>query len=196
MDESQALGFRRISPVADTPRSVTPVDPLASKLHPEYPAFKSNGKPSTEHRKAPSTTPNKMSKTSKLCQSSEPPASPPLAPVSGAVNESSMILRPRTNQVVPEAASEVSLFESSWRDRMFIPPNYMIVKIAVFFLKVMSLSQHCMPAAPKPSVYYPILGLAILDFTAPSLIYTVVLWVAHIVLLFLVVRISAGLCVY
>ncbi|KAF8540998.1 kinase-like domain-containing protein [Trichophaea hybrida] len=194
MDESQALGFRRISPVADSPRSVTPVDPLASKLHPEYSTFKSNGKPTTEHRKAPSTISKKTpKKTSKLCQSSEPPASPPLAPASATVNESSMILRPRVNPGVPEAALEALPAGFSWRDKMFA--NYMILKIIVFFVKVVSLSQPCMPAAPKSSVYYPILGLAILDFTAPPLTLTIVLGVTHVVLLFLV-RISVGLCVY
>ena len=75
-------------------------------------------------------------------------------------------------------------------------PDYMVVKITVFFVKVVSLTQPCMPVAPKLSVYYPVLGLAILDFTAPGLTPTVVLGAAHIALLLLIRIFGGGLCAY
>lgn len=195
MDDSQALGFRRISPVADSPRSVTPINPIDVALHPEHASAAAKGKPApvAEHRKAAST-----SKTaSKLSQCEESPATPPPMPAPPATEEgeSPIILRPAIPPAVPETASGGLPGGTGWRTRVF-GPGYIAVKIAVFFVKVVSLTQPCMPVAPRLSVYYPLLGLAVLDFTAPALTLTVVLGVMHAALL-LLVRISGGrLCVY
>lgn len=78
---------------------------------------------------------------------------------------------------------------------MAILEAIMLLRVVVFFIKIVSLSQPCLPAAPKASVYYPLIGLAILDFTAPSFSHTVFLAAVHIGVLILV-RTFGGLCMY
>ena len=195
MDDSQALGFRRISPVADSPRSATPINPTDAAPLPEHVPAAGKGKsaPMPELRKAIS-----VSKTaSKLSQCEEPPTTPPPAPPPPAAEgeESSVILRPAMPAVATEAALGGPPGGTGWGARM-LGPGYMVVKITMFFVKVVSLTQPCMPVAPRLSVYYPVLGLAVLDFTAPSLTLTVALGVAHIALLLLVRISGGGLCAY
>ena len=75
------------------------------------------------------------------------------------------------------------------------PEIVMTIKVVVFFLKPVSLTHPCLPAAPKSVIYYSMTGLAILDFTAPWLMMTALLAVVHVGLLILV-RAFGMLCMY
>ena len=123
-----------------------------------------------------------------------PPPQPP-ATTDGKL-ESSMILRSNADtagQSVPVTATGV--MQISWTKRMATLEALMLIRVVVFFIKIVSLSQPCLPAAPKATVYYPLIGLAILDFTAPSLPHTIFLAAIHVGVLILV-RIFGEMCMY
>lgn len=188
IDESHALGVKRISPIADTPRSMTPVDPTAAQLHRETAAPRANGKATTASRK-----------TSKLNQIVKPPGSPPASPdIQTGTAESSIILRPRMESPKPldtRPAVGVSPVVADWRERVFTAQSTMLLKFAVFFLKLLSLTRPCVPAAPRPFIFYPIVMLATLDFMASPLMLTAILGLVHMGLLYLATMFG-GLCMY
>lgn len=78
---------------------------------------------------------------------------------------------------------------------MAIIEALMLIRVIVFFIKIVSLNQPCLPAAPKAKVFYPMIGLAILDFTAPSLFHTALLAVLHVLIL-VMVRSFGEMCMY
>ncbi|KAK6340898.1 hypothetical protein TWF696_009211 [Orbilia brochopaga] len=61
-----------------------------------------------------------------------------------------------------------------------MPQVWLVVKILLFFLKVMSITNRCLPMAPNPWVFNSLLLLALVDLFGPFLITTVVLAVLHI----------------
>jgi hypothetical protein len=183
IDESHALGVKRISPISDTPRSVTPVDPMSAQLHRETPGPKGKGNATVEKRNTATK------KTSKLNQTAEPPASPP---------ESSIILRPRMespkrSEIDPAHCSPSAI--ADWRRGVFTAQYITLLKVVVFFLKLLSLTRPCIPSAPRTVIFYPIVMLATLDFMAPQLMLTVILGIVHVGLLSLVTMVG-GLCMY
>jgi hypothetical protein len=183
IDESHALGVKRISPISDTPRSVTPVDPMSAQLHREIPGPKGKGNATVEKQNTATR------KTSKLNQTAKPPASPP---------ESSIILRPRTESPKPSgvhAAFYLPSFIADWRRTVFVAQYITLFKIVIFFLKLLSLTRPCIPSAPRPFIFYPIVLIALLDFMAPQLMLTVILGIVHVGLLSLVIMVG-GLCMY
>jgi hypothetical protein len=190
MDESQRLGFRRISPIADSPRSLTPPDTsyIDSKLHADYRPARNGASTTSERRKA--AQPGTTTPASKLNQSSQLPATPPLVPNVGGMSESSLMLIPHAGHV---ATPERPLVGHNSLSNRLLGQDYMIAKIVVFFIKLVTLTQPCMPAAPRSSIYYPMLLLAIIDFMAPQLTLTTVLLIAHFVLL-AIIYMYVGLC--
>ncbi|KAI5815663.1 kinase-like domain-containing protein [Pyronema omphalodes] len=190
MDESQHLGFRRISPVADSPQSLTPPNTsyVDSKLHADYRPARNGASTTSERRKT--TQPGITTPASKLSQSSQPPATPPLAPNAGGISESSLMLIPHAGHV---AIPERPLVDHMLLSNRLLGQDYMIAKIVVFFIKLVTLTQPCMPAAARPLIYYPMLCLAIIDFMAPQLALTTILLIAHFVLLS-IIYLYVGLC--
>ncbi|CCX16218.1 Similar to Probable serine/threonine-protein kinase iksA; acc. no. Q54RJ4 [Pyronema omphalodes CBS 100304] len=190
MDESQRLGFRRISPIADSPRSLTPPDTsyIDSKLHADYRPTRNGASTTSERWKA--TQPGTTKPVSKLNQSSQPPATPPLVPNVGGMSESSLMLIPHAGHL---ATSERLLVGHNSLSNRLLGQDYMIAKIVVFFIKLVTLTQPCMPAAARSSIYYPMLLLATIDFMAPQLTLTAVLLLAHFVLL-AIIHMYVGLC--
>lgn len=206
LDDQTTLGFRRISPVADTPPSSTPVgSPSTINLY-DYDTFKQPPKP-----RFPLRSPTK--RTSKL---SAGPVFPPgeTAVSEDPVRDSSIILRPRMDPITTVRALPEVL---TWKRRVVLcamRPEWGIAgKMLVFLVKAVSLTRPCSPAAPNPWVYYPLLTLAALDFAGlvsvlpPVLVgcgltgggrawmATLVLGFVHVAVLVLVYQVG-GMCLF
>ena len=185
VDDNQSLSFRRISLVADTPRPGTPADDSFAQVQSEYSTFK--GKANNElHDKLPR-------KTSMLNQSSTSYGS---SSSSSAATGSSMILRPRLEPAKPVGrAPALEALPIGWRQRLLTAELIMLLRIIIFMVKILSLLQPCAPVAPKSWAFYPMVGVAILDFTTPFFTVTVALGVLHISI-WIGVYCFGNLCMY
>lgn len=202
LDDQNIVGFRRISPVADTPPPSTPVGSPANSFNYDYETFKQSSRsafPTSRALRRSSLDPTKRS--SKL---SAGPIFPPGEPVTDGNSvrgdrildsESSIILRPRMD---PTTAARV-LPPLAWKGRVVMyasrPEWATAGRLVVFLVKVISLTGPCSPVAVKPWVYYPLLSLAALDFAGPGLNFTFLLGFVHVAVLLLVNRLGS-VCLY
>lgn len=173
LDDQNPLGFRRISPVADTPPPSTPIGSPANSMHYDYDTFKQPSKPNfSPSRALRNGTLDPMKRSSKLSAGpvfppGEPVAASNVDPVRGGTfdSESSIILRPRMDPITTVRA----LPPLNWKGRVVFYASrsewVVAVKLLVFLAKAASLTGRCSPAAPSPWIYYPLLSLAALDFT-------------------------------
>lgn len=172
LDDQSALGFRRISPVADTPPPSTPVGSPANSLQYDYDTFKQPPKasfpPSRAFRKGNLDPTKRSSKLSAgpVFPPGEPVTANNVDPIRDRVldSESSIILRPRMDPITTVRV----LPPLTWKGRIVFyatRPEWVIAgRLGVFLVKAASLTGPCSPAAPSPWVYYPLLSLAALDF--------------------------------
>ncbi|KAI5803750.1 protein kinase [Geopyxis carbonaria] len=161
IDDSQALGFRRISPIADTPRPGTPVN--------------GNGNGSSVHEYL--TPQTERASTEPLPHSSKPRRSSMLSarPIietsePSSPNESLMVVRRRRTES-PAPPTSVSGLEPPrqlrpWDQAHRRSQLILALKVTVFFGKMFSLTQPCFPAAVQTWAFYPIVGLGMVDFAA------------------------------
>jgi len=61
------------------------------------------------------------------------------------------------------------------------PQTWLLMKMALFFVKIVTITNHCSPVAPNQFLFNSSLLLALLDFFNPSLISTIFLLLAHII---------------
>lgn len=199
LDDQNTVGFRRISPVADTPPPSTPVGSPANSLNYDYEAFKQPSRSyfPTSSRAVRRGSLDPAKRGSKL---SAGPIFPPGEPVANGDSvrgdrtfdpESSIILRPRMDPITTVRA----LPPLTWKGRVVMyatRPEWVTAgRLVVFLVKAISLTGPCSPAAVKPWVYYPLLSLAALDFTGPGLNFTFLLGLLHVVVLLLVNRLGS-----
>lgn len=202
LDDQNTVGFRRISPVADTPPPSTPIGSPANSLNYDFEAFRQPSRSSFHTSRAlrrSSIDPNKRG--SKL---SAGPVFPPGEPVIDGDpvrgdrfldSESSIILRPRMDPITTVRA----LPSLTWKERAVVyasrPEGVTAGRLVVFLVKAISLTGPCSPAAVKPWVYYPLLSLAALDFAGSGLNLTFLLGFVHVTVLLLVNRLGS-VCMY
>lgn len=170
------LGFRRISPVSDTP---TAPSRSHSPKRQGYNTFNDTYKPSHS-----TSLPSRPSKLRGLRMSSEEttftaadsnglsaaPATA-LGSLVGGTLDSSLILRPRLDSPTTRRLSEIPrvLPLLTRRARVLAalrgPEFVHAIKFSIFITKAVSLLRPCSPLGPNPWVIYPLLGLAVFDFT-------------------------------
>lgn len=168
VDDGNTLGFRRISPVADTPPPSTPVGSPSAPAHYDYDTFKH--KPTF-----PSSNTTRTIKQPRGSKLSAGPVFPPSDPVSS----DSIILRPRRplpEQIAPDWRRSVVML---WRR----PEWATAAKMLLFLIKVGTLSGSCSPVGVKPWIYYPLMGLAGFDFSRSDATLTIVLTIVHFIVL-------------
>lgn len=203
LDDQNIVGFRRISPVADTPPPSTPVGSPANSLNYDYEAFKQPSRSyfPTSSRAIRRGSLDLAKRGSKL---SAEPIFPPGEPIADGDSvrgdrtldsESSIILRPRMDPIT----SVRTLPPLTWKGRAVMyasRPEWVTAgRLVVFLVKVITLTGPCSPAAVKPWVYYPLLSLAALDFAGPGLNFTFLLGFLHVVVLLLVNKLGS-VCLY
>lgn len=150
VDDGSTLGFRRISPVADTPPPSTPIGSPSAAAHYDYDTFK--------HKASFSSSSNartiKQQRGSKL-------SAGPVFPPSDPASSDSIILRPRRplpEQMAPNWKRSVVMLSMR-------PEWVTAAKMLLFLVKVGTLSGSCTPVGVKPWIYYPLMGLAGFDFS-------------------------------
>ncbi|KAL7276241.1 putative serine/threonine-protein kinase iks1 [Rhizina undulata] len=189
-EDSQTIGFRRISPVADTPPPA-PVTTPSMQLKKDRASSREN----LIHRA--SLVPKMQKPSSTLASMSMKMDKNHEAKV-GDVG-SSLVLRSAVNGA-NGTTSPALVKVMGWRQNaeFFIsrrPELLTFIKLAVFFLKVVSLTRPCSPVAANPCAFYPLICLGALDFASPFLMPMVVLGLLHAVLLVLV-NMMGSLCLY
>ncbi|CUS08599.1 unnamed protein product [Tuber aestivum] len=180
-DDRNLIGFRRISPVADTPPPSTPVG--SPSMRQGYDTFKRSPKPRPVMK-----VPKRASRLGVGSRPGESPASGSVISTQIARDsESSLVLRSRLEAmkspgvlpgVVPwRIRTGVWLARAQW---------YLLLKLGTFLIKVATLTGPCSPSATKPCFFYPLLSVAALDFATPSFFATIILLAVHVVVLLLV----------
>ncbi|KAH8146119.1 uncharacterized protein LAJ45_09809 [Morchella importuna] len=180
VDDGSTLGFRRISPVADTPPPSTPIGSPSAAAHYDYDTFK--------HKASFSSSSNartiKQQRGSKL-------SAGPVFPPSDPASSDSIILRPRRplpEQMAPNWKRSVVMLSMR-------PEWVTAAKMLLFLVKVGTLSGSCTPVGVKPWIYYPLMGLAGFDFSRSDPTVTIVLTIVHFVVLGLVHSVGR-VCLY
>ncbi|TGZ83731.1 kinase-like protein [Ascodesmis nigricans] len=192
-DDSPMIGFRRISPVADTPPPGTPthsVTDLPETLNTRPKRFDRPWKRGS--RSDHVRTSSLLSEGPTSVESTEPssPAVDNLSP------DSTIVVRPLLEPAGVSAAGATGVASTIWWQRYWTSPHTrMWTKLFVFLLKIVAMNQPCAPLMVKAWAYYPLLGLAAMDFTTPMLISTLVLAFMHFVLLAML-RWSGNLCTF
>lgn len=201
-----ALGFRRISPVSDTP---TAVSRSTSPKRQGYSTFGDSYKPTISASHPTRSTILRglpMSPEDRNIISSDA-VTPPPSTASGSTGfggtfDTSLILRPRLDSPTSRRLSEIprvlpfltrrARILAALRSSEFAHA----VKFSVFLTKAASLLSPCSPLAPNPWVVYPLLGLAVFDFTGrPSIRSSFLLMLFHIVA-YSMANMSGALCSY
>ncbi|PUU73682.1 kinase-like domain-containing protein [Tuber borchii] len=180
-DDQNLVGFRRISPVADTPPPSTPVGSLS--MHQGYDTFKRSQKPRPV-MKAPGGA-SRLSVGSRLGES--PASNSIISTQIGRDSESSLVLRPRMEAMKsPRVLSGVApwgIRTGMWLARA---QWHLFLKLGIFWIKIATLTGPCSPSATDPWVFYPLLSVAALDFATPPFLATAILLAVHVVVLLLV----------
>lgn len=202
LDDQNTVGFRRISPVADTPPPSTPIGSPTNSLNYDFEAFKQPSRSSFYTSRALRKSPIDPTK-----RGSKLSAGPIFPPGESVINGdhirgdrpldsgSSIILRPRMDPITTVRA----LPPLTWKGRAVVyasRPEWVTAgRLVVFLVKAISLSGPCSPAAVKPWVYYPLLSLAAMDFAGPRLNFTFLLGFVHVTVLLLINRLGS-VCLY
>ena len=199
--------FFRIQPVSDSNPATPSISPAPSFIR------GSSGRPSPlkhSHHARPQSSQRQRTPPSKLREFERFPPNKRQRPDDPApasdrpTSSSSMILRPRKESKQlqdldrPRTMSPVLLTLShptiTYQRRLLNilsrPESWLLVKLVIFFGKAISIANPCLPMAPNPWVYYPLLMLALLDFVGPFLMTTAVLGGLHVGLLLIVQKVG------
>lgn len=201
LDDQNTVGFRRISPVADTPPPSTPIGSPANSLNYDFEAFRQPSRSSSHTSRA--LRRSSIDPTKRGSKLSAGPMFPPGEPVIDGNpvrgdrfdSESSIILRPRMDPITTVRALPLLTWKG-WAVVYASRPEWVTAgRLVVFLVKAISLTGPCSPAAVKPWVYYPLLSLAALDFAGSGLNFTFLLGLVHVTVLLLVNRLGS-VCMY
>ncbi|KAI7901785.1 kinase-like domain-containing protein [Cokeromyces recurvatus] len=88
-----------------------------------------------------------------------------------------------------------NMLEASQRNRRLLDyQSTKVIKTITVLLKIISCTYSCSPYSTKPSLFYPVIFFAMLDFWSESNSPSLLLLVLHIVLIMGTTLISGGLC--
>ncbi|EPS43966.1 hypothetical protein H072_2142 [Dactylellina haptotyla CBS 200.50] len=97
-----------------------------------------------------------------------------------------------TDSKPPALTAPPTPAKSSFARRLVVMPQvWLVVKILLFFLKVISMMNRCSPVAPNPWVFNSLLLLALVDLFGPFLATTILLLVLHAAGFYVAFRFSA-----